>query len=43
MRREVTEIIIDEQGDETHESWIKLTAHKVSSTPGPQPPGARRG
>jgi hypothetical protein len=34
MSREVTEITIDERGDETHESWIKLTAHKVSSTPG---------
>lgn len=34
MRRETTEIIIDEQGDETHESWIKLVTSKPTSTPG---------
>lgn len=30
----VTEIRIDEQGHETHESWIQLVANKVSATPG---------
>lgn len=29
----MTEIVIEENGDETHESWIKLTTHKSSGTP----------
>lgn len=32
MSRETTEIVIDEYGDESHESWIRVTASKISST-----------
>lgn len=33
MARQVTEITINEHGDETHESWIRVGANKVSGTP----------
>lgn len=32
--REQTEIVIQEDGSETHESWVRLTTSKPSSTPG---------
>lgn len=37
MSREITEVTVEEkhgQRTESHESWIKLTASRVSSTPG---------
>lgn len=34
MPREVTELRIDEHGDETHESWLLIRANHVSSSPG---------
>jgi hypothetical protein len=34
MPQEITEITIHEDGSETHESWITMTASKVSSSPG---------
>lgn len=34
MRPPVTEIRIDEHGDETHESWILIGANRISSAPG---------
>ncbi len=36
MRRamtDTTEIIIDPNGDETHESWIRVSASRVQGTP----------
>lgn len=32
MARETTEIRLDEKGDETHESWVRIGANKVQST-----------
>jgi hypothetical protein len=34
MPRETTEVRIDEKGDETHESWLLISAGRVTSTPG---------
>lgn len=34
MAREVTPIVLKEDGSETHESWIMMRAGKVTSTPG---------
>lgn len=34
MSNQVTEIKVDERGDETHESWLLIRANRVNSNPG---------
>lgn len=33
-RPEPTEIVLDKSGNETHESWLLVSAHRVTSSPG---------